>query len=124
VKSITTSRIRTKACMTAKGDAPMPPARHRVDFPYMPAELEAIFRYAREHDMESGGRYDARAACILFWSHHWLHPATREASEIIGGLYVRWGDTPALWEIETEEGFSLMISWPNSGAWNCRSSAT
>jgi hypothetical protein len=45
-------------------------ARHSVDFPYTPAELEAIFRYAREHDVENGGRYDAHAACILFWSHH------------------------------------------------------
>jgi hypothetical protein len=82
-------------------------ARHSVDFPYTPAELEAIFRYAREHDVENGGRYNARAAYMLFWSHHWLHPATREESEIIGSLYVRWGDTPALWEIDTEEGFSL-----------------
>jgi hypothetical protein len=44
---------------------------------------------------------------MLFWSHHWLHPATREESETIGRVYCRWGDTPALWEIETDEGFSL-----------------
>lgn len=81
--------------------------RHPVDFSYTRAEQEAIFRYAREYDVEKGGRYDARAACILFWSHHWLHPATREESETIGSFYFRWEDTPALWEIETDEGFSV-----------------
>jgi hypothetical protein len=50
--------------------------RHPVDFRYTRAEQEAIFRDAREHDVEKDGRYDARAACILCWSHHWLHPAT------------------------------------------------
>ena len=44
--------------------------RHPIDFRYTCAEQEAIFRYAREHGVENGGRYDARAACILFWSHH------------------------------------------------------
>jgi hypothetical protein len=62
VKSIITSRIRTNAGMTARGDAPMLTARHPVDFAYTRAELEAIFHYAREHDVEKGGRYDARAA--------------------------------------------------------------
>jgi hypothetical protein len=41
------------------------------------------------------------------WSHHWLYNATREESEVIGTFYVRWGDAPALWAIETAEGFSL-----------------
>lgn len=85
-------------------DADHPPP---IDFPYTRAELEALFGYAHEHDVEKGGRYDARAACILFWSNHRLHPATREESEIIGSLYVRWGDTPTLWDIETDEGFSI-----------------
>jgi hypothetical protein len=90
-----------------EGKIPMLTTRHPVDFPYTRAEQEVIFRYAREHDVEKGGRYDARAACILCWFHHWLHPATREESETIGSFYFRWGDTPALWEIERDEGFSL-----------------
>ena len=56
--------------------------------------------------MEQGGHYDARSAAIMIWSHHWAHPATREASETIGTFYVHW-DPPALDEIETDEGFSL-----------------
>jgi hypothetical protein len=81
--------------------------RHPVNLPYTRAEQEALFRYAHEHDVEQGGRYDARVACILCWSHHWLHPATREESKTIGGFSFRWGHTPALWGIDTDEGFSL-----------------
>jgi hypothetical protein len=81
--------------------------RHAVDFPYTRPELEALFRYARAHDVEQGGRYDARSAAILLSSHHWLNAATREASETIGSFYVRWTGPPVLWEIETDEGFAL-----------------
>ena len=80
--------------------------RHAVDFAYTAAELDALFRYARAHDVEQGGHYDARSAAINVWSHYWLHPAAREESDIIGIFYVRW-DTRTLWEIETDEGFSL-----------------
>jgi len=81
--------------------------RHPVDFPYTRQELDALFRYANEHDMENGGRYDARSAAINVWSHHWLHPATREESEIVGSFDVHWAPTPMLYEIETDAGFSL-----------------
>jgi hypothetical protein len=81
--------------------------RHPVDFPYTRPELDALFQYARDHDVERGGRYDARSACIILWSHHWLNDATRTESETIGSFYVRWTDPPTLWEIETDEGFSL-----------------
>jgi hypothetical protein len=80
--------------------------RYPVDFTSTRPELDTLFRYAREHDVEQGGRYDARSATINVWSHHWLHSATREESETIGTFYVYW-DPPALWEIETDEGFSL-----------------
>jgi hypothetical protein len=81
--------------------------RHGVDFPYSRQELEALFQYAGDHDVEAGGRYDARSATVNIWSHHWRHPATREESEIIGSFYVRWGDTTMLWQIEADDGFSL-----------------
>jgi hypothetical protein len=81
--------------------------RHQVEFTYSRPELEALFQYARDHDVERGGRYDARSACIILWSHHWLNPATRLESETIGSFYVRWTDPPTLREIETDEGFSL-----------------
>jgi hypothetical protein len=79
---------------------------HRVDFAYTTAELNALFRYAHEHDVDKVGYYDARSAAINVWSHHWLHPATHTESETIGTFYVHW-DPPAVWEIETDEGFGL-----------------
>jgi hypothetical protein len=81
--------------------------RHPIDFAYTRQELEALFRYAHDHDVEKGGRYDARSAAINLWSHHWQHPATREASDILGTFYVHWAPEPQLYEIETDEGFSL-----------------
>jgi hypothetical protein len=80
--------------------------RHPVDFLYTRPELEALFRYANEHDVEKGGRYDARSAAINIWSHHWQHQATWQESETIGTFYFHW-EPPALWEIETDEGFGL-----------------
>jgi hypothetical protein len=80
--------------------------RHAVDFAYTCPELEALFRYARAHDVEQGGHYDARSAAINVWSHHWLNDATRAESDIVGSWYFRW-EPPTLWEIETDEGFSL-----------------
>jgi hypothetical protein len=74
---------------------------HPVDFAYTSPEIEALFRYAHEHDVNRGGRYDARSAAINVWSHHWLHDATREESDIIGTFYFHW-NTPALWEVETD----------------------
>jgi hypothetical protein len=81
--------------------------RHPVDFPYTRAELEALFRYANEHDVEQGGRYDARSAAVNIWSHHWQHPATHRDSDILGSFYFDWGDHPRLWAIEADEGFTL-----------------
>jgi hypothetical protein len=80
---------------------------HRVDFSYTRQELKALFDYAHTHDVEMGGRYDARSAAMNVWSHHWSHPATRAESDIIGTLYVHWAPIPRLYEIETDEGFSL-----------------
>ena len=80
--------------------------RHPVDFTYTPQELQALFRYAREQDVEHGGHYDTRSAAIIMWSHHWAHPATREESEAIVTFDVHW-EPPAIYEIETDEGVSL-----------------
>jgi hypothetical protein len=81
--------------------------RHPIEFPYTRQELNALFQLANQEDMEKGGRYDARSAAINIWSHHWLHPATKEESEIVGSFYVHWAPTPILYQIETDEGFSL-----------------
>jgi len=84
----------------------MPTTHHAVDVADTPQELQALFRYAREQDVEHGGHDDTRSAAIIVWSHHWVHPATHEELETIGTFYVHW-DPPVLYEIETDEGFSL-----------------
>jgi hypothetical protein len=91
--------------------------RHPVDFPYTRQELEALFRLANEQDVEKGGRYDARSAAVNVWSHHWMHPATKEESDTIGTFYVHWAPTPMLYEIETDEGFTLDDLLQALGRW-------
>jgi hypothetical protein len=80
---------------------------HHVDFAYTRPELEALFQYARDHDVDKGGRYDARSAAVILWSHHWAHPATKEESDTIGAFYFHWAPTPELYAIDTDERFSL-----------------
>jgi hypothetical protein len=80
---------------------------HPVDFPYTRQDLEALFQHAREHDVARGGRYDARSAAIHLYPHHRGHDATKDASETIGTFYVDWTPTPRLYEIVTDEGFTL-----------------
>jgi hypothetical protein len=38
--------------------------RHPVDFAYTDQELQALFRDSHDHDIEHGGRNDARSAAI------------------------------------------------------------
>jgi hypothetical protein len=52
--------------------------------PYTRVEQEALFRYAHAHDVEQGGRYDARSGAINLWSHPWSEPRMREESTIMG----------------------------------------
>jgi len=49
-------------------------------------QAQAIWRRARQFDVSSGGRFDARGAACLLWS-------TSDSSEMgapIGGFYVHW----------------------------------
>jgi hypothetical protein len=57
--------------------------------------------------VEKGGHYDAGSAAINLWSHHWQHPATKEASETIGTFYFHWAPTPMLYEIQMDGDFDL-----------------
>jgi hypothetical protein len=81
--------------------------RYAVDFSYTRQDLDALIRCAGAHDVEQGGRHDARSAAINVWLHHWIHPATREESEMIGTFYVHWAPPSRLYEIETDEGLTL-----------------
>jgi hypothetical protein len=78
-----------------------------VEFRDTHQEIEALFRVARQEDVEKGGHYDARYSTIHLWSHHWLHAATKEESDILGTFHFRWGETSLVWLIEVDQGFSL-----------------
>ena len=87
--------------------------RHPVDFAYTPQELQALFRYAHDHDVEKGGRDDARQRAINVWSHHW-HTAPRGGIRDHRHLRLHW-DPPALMRLRPMKG----SAWRTS----CRSSA-
>jgi hypothetical protein len=89
---------------------------HRLDFHYTRQELEALFRYANEYDVDEGGHYDARSAAINVWSHYWVYLATKVESETIGTFYFHW-ESPALWESETDECFALDDVMADLGRW-------
>jgi hypothetical protein len=80
---------------------------HAVDFAYTRQELDALFRDAHAHDVERGGHDEARSAAINLWRHRWANDATWEGSETIGTFSFDWAPTPRLWQIETDEGFTL-----------------
>jgi hypothetical protein len=90
--------------------------RYPVDFAYTRQELDALFRYAHEHDVEKGGHFDARSAAVNVWSHHWMYPATHAEAETIGSFYFHW-DPLMLWEIEVDKGFSLEDLMRELGQW-------
>lgn len=53
------------------------------------AEARAIFDRAEQFDLERGGRFDRRSACVLIWS---TTAAAAEAGEPVGAFWIRWHD--------------------------------
>ena len=84
----------------------MKTTRHQVNLSCTREELQALFDVANAEDVEKGGRYDARGGVINVWSHHWMHPATRQESEIIGTYDVNWVEY-TIRMIACVEGFAL-----------------
>lgn len=82
-------------------------SRHPVDFPYTRRELHALFRYADKHHLEKGGRYDARDEDIHVWTCHWVQSRFRQASRRMGTWTFRWGQHPALWQLDVADGWTL-----------------
>jgi hypothetical protein len=84
----------------------METTRHIVNLRYERQELHALFDVANAKDVEQGGRCDARGGAIHVWSHHWVHPATRDESARMGSFYMNWLNE-TIWRIESDEGFAL-----------------
>jgi hypothetical protein len=66
---------------------------------------------ARTHDVERGGAYDARSAAINVWSCLWDTPEHRQASELIGTVYIVWNtphaDLTTIIQLNVEQGWKL-----------------
>jgi len=78
-----------------------------IEYQYTRRDLLRLFAFANEHDVEKGGRYDARAAAINVWTHSWVNKATRGESSTMGTFYVYWAEENEIYQIELDEGFSL-----------------
>jgi hypothetical protein len=78
-----------------------------VEYRYTREDLKAIFDLVYEEDIERGGRYDARSGAINVYTHPWDTEMMRLESTLMGSFYAAWGQGNLIWQIETEEGFSL-----------------
>jgi len=78
-----------------------------IDYRYSQDQLEALFRQARQEDVEQGGRFDTGSAALNIWTYAWNHPAMRDESSLMGTFYAAWAQENRLWKAEGEEGFSL-----------------
>jgi hypothetical protein len=58
-----------------------------VDLQYGRTELKVLFRFAKAHDVELGGRYDKRIPSrINIWTHTWINPGCRAESSLMFSL--------------------------------------
>jgi hypothetical protein len=87
-----------------------PPTRHQVRFVVTHQQAMKALTYARGHDVERGGMYDARSAAINIWSHSWRTPELRQSSALIGTIHLSWhtpGHHVTITELHVEHGFTL-----------------
>lgn len=79
------------------------PARQVADVPPI-ATARAMFARAERFDIERGGRFDRRSACVLIWSTN----ADAEGGEPVGGFWIRWhdptDDRATLWKARVGPG--------------------
>ena len=87
------------------------PTRHKVRIVVTREQAMKAMAYARGHDVERGGMYDARSAAINIWSESWSTPALRQASDLVGTIYLAWGtphqDLATITELHVEQGWAL-----------------
>jgi hypothetical protein len=81
----------------------------RVNLRYERRDLKALLRYAKRHDVESGGRYDVRMPPRLnIWTHTWDNPGCRAESSLMFSLeFDRNAD--ALMSVMLQPGYDWAI---------------
>ena len=89
----------------------VPPTRRQVSLIVSREQALDAMRYARAHDVEHGGVYDARSAVINIWSLPWDTPENHRASEIVGSISLYWNTPHAelatIYEFDAEPGCEL-----------------
>jgi hypothetical protein len=87
------------------------PTRHKVRIVVSKEQAAQAMAYARAHDVERLGVYDARSAAINVWSCPWTTPELRQASDLVGTIYLAWHaphpDHVTITELHVEAGFTL-----------------
>ena len=87
------------------------PTRHKVRYVVSKQQAMQAMAYARAHDVERGGTLDARSAAINVWSCPWDTPKLRQASELVGSIYLAWGvphkTLATITELHVEAGYTL-----------------
>lgn len=85
-------------------------ASRTVNFSYPPEDLQKLYRYAQEHDVESEekpGRYDCGCAAIKVWTNNWLTNESADRSHLMGIFFIFWSDDNRIWKVESEDSFTI-----------------
>ena len=81
----------------------------QINLRYDRADLKALFRYAKTHDVERDGRYDIRKPPTLnIWTHTWLNPGCRAESSLMFSLHFDW-NTASLMSVVLQPGYDWEI---------------
>ena len=81
----------------------------RVNLRYDRADLKALLRFAKAHDVELDGRYDIRKPPRLnIWTHTWLNSGCRAESSLMFSLEFDW-KTAWLMSVRLQPGFDWAI---------------
>ena len=81
----------------------------RINLCYEQADLKALLRYAKTHDVQRNGRYDVRRPPRLnIWTHTWTNQACRAESTLMFSLDFDW-NTTSLMSVMLQPGFNWAI---------------
>jgi len=80
-----------------------------INLRYDRADLKALFRFAKAHDIELDGCYDIRKPPRLnIWTHTWLNPGCRAESSLMFSLEFDW-KTASLMSVVLQPGFNWQV---------------
>ena len=81
----------------------------RINLRYNQTDLQSLLAYARDHDVERGGRYDIRRPPRLnIWTHTWANRACRAESSLMFSLEFDW-HTTTLTVVVLQPGYDWAI---------------